>query len=121
MTSLLSDSDFPGFGFKTIATCAHRPHHPALPPQAHIHLLSHVCSLMTEKKTLGTSLVVQWLRLLAPNAGGMGPIPGQGTKIPQATWRDQKKEKRKEDSLPCPTLTIFIKFGSSLLQRALPL
>ena len=53
---------------------------------------------MTEKKTLGTSLVVQWLRLLAPNAGGMGPIPGQGTKIPHATWHDQKKKKRKEDS-----------------------
>ena len=75
---------------------------------------------MTEKKTLGTSLVVQWLRLLAPNAGGMGPIPGQGTKIPHATWHDQKKKKEKK-TLPCPTLTVFIKFGSSLLQRALPL
>ena len=28
----------------------------------------------------GTSLVVQWLRLHAPNAGGVGLIPGQGTK-----------------------------------------
>ena len=28
----------------------------------------------------GTSLVVQWLRLHAPNAGGMGSIPGQGTR-----------------------------------------
>ena len=27
----------------------------------------------------GTSLVVQWLRLHAPNAGGLGLIPGQGT------------------------------------------
>ena len=26
-----------------------------------------------------TSLVVQWLRLWAPNAGGLGSIPGQGT------------------------------------------
>ena len=26
-----------------------------------------------------TSLVVQWLRLHAPNAGGLGSIPGQGT------------------------------------------
>ena len=33
---------------------------------------------------LGTSLVVQWLRLHAPNAGGLGSIPGQGTKIPFA-------------------------------------
>ena len=29
---------------------------------------------------LGTSLVVQWLRLHIPNAGGPGSIPGQGTK-----------------------------------------
>ena len=28
----------------------------------------------------GTSLVVQWLRLRAPNAGGPGLIPGQGTR-----------------------------------------
>ena len=27
-----------------------------------------------------TSLVVQWLRLCAPNAGGPGLIPGQGTR-----------------------------------------
>ena len=40
----------------------------------------------------GTSLVVQWLRLHAPNAGGPGSIPGQGTrslmpqlKIPHAS------------------------------------
>ena len=29
-----------------------------------------------------TSLAVQWLRLWASNAGGMGSIPGWGTKIP---------------------------------------
>ena len=34
----------------------------------------------------GTSLAVQWLRLLASNAGGAGLIPGQRTKIPLATW-----------------------------------
>ena len=28
----------------------------------------------------GTSLVVQWLRLHTPNAGGSGLIPGQGTR-----------------------------------------
>ena len=32
--------------------------------------------LITEE----TSLVVQWLRLCAPNAGGPGSIPGQGTR-----------------------------------------
>ena len=33
-------------------------------------------------KNLGTSLVVQWLRLHASSAEGAGSIPGQGTKIP---------------------------------------
>ena len=29
---------------------------------------------------IGTSLVVQWVRLHAPNAGGFGSIPGHGTR-----------------------------------------
>ena len=37
--------------------------------------------------------MVQWLRLLTPNAGGMGSIPGRGTKILHAAWRGQKKKK----------------------------
>ena len=28
----------------------------------------------------GTSLVVQWVRLHAPSAGGLGSMPGQGTR-----------------------------------------
>ena len=34
---------------------------------------------------MGTSLVVQWLRLHAPNPEGLGSVPGQGTRphIPQ--------------------------------------
>ena len=35
--------------------------------------------MFLKKKTLGTSQVVQYLRLHAPNAGGLGSIPGQGT------------------------------------------
>ena len=31
-------------------------------------------------KELGTSLVAQWMRLCAPNAGSQGSIPGQGTR-----------------------------------------
>ena len=31
-------------------------------------------------KIAGTSLVAQWLRLRAPNAGGLGLIPGQGAR-----------------------------------------
>ena len=41
----------------------------------------------------GTSLVVQWLRLHAPNAGDMGLIPGQGTKIPQAPKKKTHTQK----------------------------
>ena len=29
---------------------------------------------------IGTSLVIQWLRLHAPNAGRLGSIPGGGTR-----------------------------------------
>ena len=39
------------------------------------------CSLfMRLKFTVGTSLVVQWVRLHAPNAGGPCSIPSQGTR-----------------------------------------
>jgi len=37
--------------------------------------------------------VVQWLRLHAPIAGGMGSIPGWGTKIPHAVKSSKKKER----------------------------
>ena len=37
-------------------------------------------------KNKKTSLVVQWLGLWASSAGGMGLIPGWGTKIPHAMW-----------------------------------
>ena len=33
-----------------------------------------------KKSQIGTSLVVQWVRLQAPNIGGLGSIPGQGTR-----------------------------------------
>ena len=33
-----------------------------------------------QKKIIGASLVVLWLRFHAPNAGGSGSIPGQGTR-----------------------------------------
>ena len=41
----------------------------------------------------GTSLLVQWLRLCAPNAGGLGLIPGQGPRshMPQEILRATTK------------------------------
>ena len=58
--------------------------------------LSLVIVPSSEQGTMGTSLAVQWLRLCASSAGGMGSIPGQGTKIPHATQRGKKTEKNKE-------------------------
>ena len=41
---------------------------------------------------IGTSLAVQWLKLCASIAGGMGSISGWGTKILHAAWRGQKSQ-----------------------------
>ena len=38
--------------------------------------------------------MVQWLGLRASTAGGMGSIPGQGTKIPHAAQQSKKKKLR---------------------------
>ena len=47
-----------------------------------------------DEENKGTSLVVQWLRLQASNTGGMGLIPGWGTKIPHAlVWPKKNKNK----------------------------
>ena len=40
---------------------------------------------MKNRSNVGTSLVVQWLRILPCNAGYLGLIPNQGTKIPHAS------------------------------------
>ena len=47
-------------------------------------------SSQSEVLRSGTSMAVQWLRLCAPIAGGVGLTPGQGTKILHATWYSQK-------------------------------
>ena len=44
------------------------------------------------KRKRGTSLVVRWLRLCAPTAGGTGSISGGGTKIPHAAYRGQRNK-----------------------------
>ena len=46
----------------------------------HIYLFLPFLFSQNENNFIGTSLVVQWLRLLAPNAQGLGSIPGQGTR-----------------------------------------
>ena len=42
---------------------------------------------------LGTSLVVQWLRLHVSKPGGYGSIPGWGTDFPHALWRGKEKNR----------------------------
>ena len=50
--------------------------------------------LVIQKEWMGNSLGIQWLRLHAPSAGGTGLIPDQGTKIPHAAQRGQKKRNK---------------------------
>ena len=50
-------------------------------------------------RTVGTSLAVQWLRLHASIAGGVGSIPGHGTKIPSCCVAKKKEKKLKDYSL----------------------
>ena len=50
------------------------------------------------QKASGNSLAVQWLGLHASSAGGMGLIPGWGTKISHAVWCSQKKKKKKKEA-----------------------
>ena len=45
-----------------------------------------------KKSKDGTTLAAQWLGLCASNARGAGSVPGQGTKIPHAAHRSQKKK-----------------------------
>ena len=42
-------------------------------------------------------MVIQWLRLYTPNAGGMGLILDQGTKIPYANLSKKKKKKKERE------------------------
>ena len=49
------------------------------------------------KLAFWTSLAVQWLGLCVSTAGGLGSIPGRGTKIPhaRATWPKKKRKEKK--------------------------
>ena len=51
--------------------------------------------MLASFKQMGTSLVVQWLRLLTSNTGDKGSIPGQGTKkhMPHGVAKKKKKNK----------------------------
>lgn len=69
----------------------------SLSPSCSFHTLLHtqICVEFRVKISFGGFLVVQWLRLCASNAGGLGSIPGGETKTSHATQCDQKKKKLK--------------------------
>ena len=50
------------------------------------------CFSSAQSSAAGTSLAVQWLRLHASTAGGVGSIPGPGTKIPHTVPKKKKKK-----------------------------
>ena len=65
----------------------------------------------SKKVNFGTSLAVQWLRLRASTAGGLGSIPGWGAKILHAVHRGQKKKKeRKKKVRKLVHLTFFLDY-----------
>ena len=50
--------------------------------------------LMVKMWLWGSSLLVQWLRLQAPHAGGLGLIPDQGARSHMPQWRAHKLQRR---------------------------
>ena len=70
-------------------------------------------SCLGRKAELRTSLVVQWLRLHASNAGGVGLIPGRGTKIPHAT-QCSEMESKVQMSLNRISASSLLAFGKDL-------
>ena len=63
-------------------------------------------SILKRNRKEETSLVVQWLRPCAPNAGGPDSIPSQGTKILHAKKIGGKNKKEGETIMK---LTILLR------------
>ena len=45
-----------------------------------LRVFSYINFFIFSFENPGASLVAQWLRLCVPNAGGLGLVPGQGTR-----------------------------------------
>ena len=65
----------------TAAAGRHKYWKLTLPGTSHITANRDTKSLALKNDLLGTSLVVQWLKLHTYNAGGPGSIPGQGIRL----------------------------------------
>ena len=68
-------------------------------------LFTEVFEIGFKYSLLGTSLVAQWLRLCAPNLGGPGSIPGQGTRSHMLQLRNQHAAMKME--ITCATAKIW--------------
>ena len=62
--------------------------------------------------SIRTFLADQWLRLCASTAGGMGLIPGQGTKVLNAEHRKKKRRRRRYLSIYGEGQKLLIKFSN---------
>ena len=71
-----------GSGIRNTQVQVQLPHLPAAG-----YLPSQGRSLFIFRVEVGTSLVVQWLKPLAPNAGHAASIPGQGTRFHMSQLR----------------------------------
>ena len=65
----------------------------------------HLWTIILKITIMGTSPVVQWLRLPASNSGAMVSIPGQGTNSLRVTQQEQKSPNKHPDKTVC--LKIF--------------
>ena len=70
-----------------INTCSQRVFNSYQHNNKHLKQEWAILACIIKSWIVGTSLVVQWLRLHAPNAGGPGSIPGQGTRSHMPQWR----------------------------------
>ena len=59
------------------------------------HIHNEILLSFKKERNSRTFLAVQWLRLYASTAWGMGSISSQGTKIPLAGECSQKKKKER--------------------------
>ena len=68
---------------------------------------------------IGTSQVVQWLRLHTSNAGAVGSIPGPGTTTCCEVWPKKKKEvQEKEEGILKSNTEILPEFPT--IKMAIP-
>ena len=86
-----------------------------LPGEAHpARLYNCFYSLMPFKLTWGTSLAVQWLRLHASTAGGMGSIPGLGSDpVCHVVQTKKKKRERKKNEYYPFLIILFLSISTN--------